>query len=136
MPQLKIVYELLRFFNISIEAEKWKGKKYIPNHLRFYQNPLLYRMEDSLRHFDLPKKKLPPFASDTLQLKILDIAKGFLPGKYRFKAFLRVQTIRDEREYNDKNFETAPPMDKIVYVNSSWFYFVIKQEIRSKFLIK
>jgi hypothetical protein len=118
-----------RFFNISIEMEKLKEKKYYPHALRFYQNPLLYNLEDSLRHYDLPKMKLSPYSSRVLDFNLLNSAKGFLPGKYRFKVYLRVETIRDGTEYNDKNFETSPPMDKLKYINSKWFYFTVKKEI-------
>jgi len=51
-------------------------------------------------------------------------------GKYRFSAFLRVKTIRDEREYKDPNFETLPPMDEIKYMGSKWFYFTVPNDIR------
>lgn len=123
-------YKNDHFYNINIEFEKQKAKKYVPNPVRFYKNVLLYRMEDSLSHFDLPKNKLPPFSSDTLALNLLSVSKGFVPGKYRFRAYLRVQTIQDKRAYDDKNFETSPPMDKILYLTSKWFYFTIKKEIR------
>lgn len=122
-----------RFYNLSIEMQKLKGKKYSPHAMRFYQNAFLYRMEDSLRHYDLPKMKLPAYTSHTLRFNLLKSAKGFLPGSYRFKIHLRVATIRDETEYNDKNFETPPPMDKLEYVSSGWFYFTVKKEIAINF---
>lgn len=118
-----------RFYNINIEMEKLKGTKYFPHAMRFYQNAFLYRMEDSLRHYDLPKMKLPAYTSHTIRYNLLKSAKGFLPGNYRFKIHLRVETIRDDAEYNDKNFETPPPMDKLKYVSSKWFCFAVKREI-------
>lgn len=119
-----------RFFNISIEMEKLNKNKYSYHPLRFYISAHAGRMEDSFRHYDLPKKQLQPYASDTLTLDILKVANGFSPGKYRFKAHLRVKTIRDDREYNDPNFESEPPMDKIEYTSSQWIYFTVKKEIQ------
>lgn len=119
-----------RFFNITIEMEKLGLKKYAPHPIRFYTNALTFRMEDSLRHYDLPKQKLLPYASDTLTLDLLKVANSFLSGKYRFRAYLRVKTIRDERAYNDVNGETEPPMDEIEYTVSKWFYFTVPNDIQ------
>ncbi len=97
--------------------------------MQYYQNPLLTIMEDSLRHYDLPKKRLSPFSSDTLRINLLDVAQGFYPGRYKFRAHLRINTIRDNKVYNDEKNETAPPEDKIEYYNSRWSYFVVKKYI-------
>jgi hypothetical protein len=115
-----------RFFNMNIEMEKLDKGKYTYHFMRCYISVHEYSMVDSLRHFDLPKKQLAPYASDTLGLNILTVSRSFWPGKYRFKAHLRVKTIRDDREYNDPNFETAPPYDTIEYVSSEWIYFTVK----------
>lgn len=48
-------YEGDRFFNISIEMEKLNKNKYSYHPLRFYISAHAGRMEDSLRHYDLPK---------------------------------------------------------------------------------
>ena len=118
-----------RFFNIAIEMEKLVQKKYTPHSMRNYTNPFLFSMEDSLRHYDLPKKELLPYTSDTLKLDLLKVANSFMPGKYRFRANLRVKTIKDERVYNDVNGETEPPEDKIEYTVSRWYYFTIPKYI-------
>lgn len=118
-----------RFFNIAIEMEKLDKKNYKRHPLRHYQSAHASSLVDSLRHFDLPKKKLAPYASDTLALNILTVANSFLPGKYRFRAHLRVKTLRDNQEYNDPTFETPPPEDTIEYVSSQWFYLTIQNEI-------
>jgi len=117
------------FFNSTIEAQKLIQKKYRPRVLRTYISPFLFSIEDSLRHYDVPKKKLLPYASDTLKLDLLKVASSFMPGKYRFRAYLRVKTIRDDRVYNDKNGETEPPEDTIVYTVSQWFYFIVPKYI-------
>jgi len=114
-----------RFFNINIEMEKLVHNKYTPHTMRYYTSHLLFSMEDSIRHFDLPQKKLPPYKSDTLRLDLLKVANSFMPGKYRFRAYLRVKTIRNEQVYDDVRAETAPPMDEIEYTVSKWFYFTI-----------
>ena len=116
------------FTNILIEMEK-EGKGKYKHHWLGCSAGRGFEWEDSLRHYDPPKKKLAPYSSDTLELNILTVAGSFLPGKYRFRAYVRVKTIRDDREYNDPNFETEPPQDKIEYVSSQWFYLTIKKEI-------
>ncbi len=121
-----------RFYNIYIEIEKLAGKKFTSFPVRYYQNPLLYRMEDSLRHYDLPKKNLAPYSTDTLDLNILNIAGSFYPGKYRFKAHLRVKTIKDDSFYDSENTGKFPPLDKIEYVDSEWLYFTVKKYISIK----
>jgi hypothetical protein len=118
-----------RFFNITIEMEKVVQKKYTPHAMRYYTNAFLFSMEDSLRHYDLPKEKLPPYALDTLKLDLLKVANSFMPGNYRFRTYLRVKTIRDDRVYNDVNGETAPPEDEIEYIVSKWFYFTVPNYI-------
>jgi hypothetical protein len=118
-----------RFYNIYIEMQKRKDGKFSRHAMRYYQNALQYSMEDSIRHYDLPKKELLPYSSDTIKLNLLNVTKDFLAGAYRFKAHLRVKTIKDESVYNDKNFETAPPVDKIEYISSQWLYFNVKKVI-------
>jgi hypothetical protein len=121
-----------RFYNIYIEFEKQKGNKFTSFPVRFYQNPLLYRMDDSLRHYDLPKKSLAPYSSDTLGLNLLNIAGSFFQGKYRFKAQLRVKTIKDDSFYDKKNVDILPPQDKIEYIDSKWIYFTVQKYISMK----
>jgi hypothetical protein len=121
-----------RFFNFNVEMEKFDQKQFIYYPMRFYSNPLLYRMEDSLRHYDLPKKKLLSFASDTLSINLLTIGRMLPPGRYRFRAHLRVKTLPDTRAYNDPNFETPPPSDEIIYVASKWFIFTVNREISAR----
>jgi hypothetical protein len=128
--ELKEGYKGDRFFNIAIEMEKLEQKAYKFYPLRSYISAHASSLVDSLRHFDLPKKELAPYASDTLALDILKVANGFLPGKYRFRAHLRVKTIRDDREYNDPKFETLPPQDEVIYISSQWFYLTIKNDIQ------
>lgn len=121
-----------RFDNIFIEMQRLQGGEFKDYTMRYYQNPLLSRMDDSLRHYDLPKKKLPALSSDTLSLNILNIAGSFTADKYRFKAHLRVKTIKNDTPYNDPNLETSPPEDQIEYVESKWIYFTVKKDIDTK----
>jgi hypothetical protein len=118
-----------RFFNINIEMEKRQGKKFVYYPTRFYTNPMLSHVNDSLRHYDLPKKKLLPLSSDTLMLNLLDIVKSLEPGEYRFKAYLRVKTIENRTPYNDPEFITPPPFDEIIYFPSKWFVFNVVKPI-------
>ena len=121
-----------RFFNVHIEMQQLQEKEYKNLTLRYYKNPYLSRMEDSLRHYDLLKKQLQPLATDTLTLNLLAIKRSFMPGKYRFKVHLRTRTIEDSSEYHDENFETAPPEDKIEYETSKWIYLTVKRAINKK----
>lgn len=120
-----------RFCNMVIEMEKLNKNKYSYHPTGCHMGPS-FSMVDSLRHYDLPKKQLSSYASDTLSLDLLKITNVFWPGKYRFRAHLRVKTIRDDREYNDPNFETAPPEDTIVYISSEWIYFTVKNYIQKR----
>jgi hypothetical protein len=121
-----------RFFNINIEMERQKDIKFSRYPIRYYKNPLLAGVKDSLRHYDLPKKRLNSFSSDTLHLNLLSIANVFDSGYYRFRANLRVRTILDKTPYTDPKLEKPPPEDKIEYITSKWFYFRITKNIRRR----
>lgn len=121
-----------RFFNVNAEVEKKHNSGHLRHPLRFYQNPLLYDMEERYRHYDLPKKQLSPQSSDTLKLNLLAIAKTFFPGEYRLKVHLRIQTIQDLTDYTDINFEKAPPMDTLIYTSSNWIYFKVRRELTAR----
>ena len=125
-----------RFYNIFIEMQKLDSTEYNRHSMRTYQNSMEMSMEDSLRHYDVAKKKLAPFRSDTLSINFMDIAGVFPPGKYRFKAHLRVKTIRDNSIYNDPDFETIPPLDKPVYIASKWFYFTITKHLQVSYHVE
>ena len=128
---LKEGYQGDRFFNISIDMQRLHKKKFVYHATRYYSSSYSYNM-DSLRHFDLPKKTLPPFTSDTLSINLLDVVNMLDTGQYRFRAHLRVKTIPNNTPYNDPNFETAPPVDEIVYSVSKWFGFTVKNQIQLK----
>lgn len=116
------------FTNFRIDLEKLEEGKY-RHQFTGCNMGRGFLWEDSLRHYDPPKKKLAPYSSDTLELNILTIVGGFQPGKYRFRAHVRTKTIRDDRVYTDSTFSTLPPEDEIVYTSSQWIYFTIKKEI-------
>jgi hypothetical protein len=119
------------YSNISIEMEKLDKKKY-EYHFLTCRMGGPFSLVDSVRHYDPPKKQLAPYASDTLALNILQVAGGFWPGKYRFKALLRVKTLRNNQEYTDSTFATAPPEDTIEYVSSDWLYFTVQNYIQKR----
>lgn len=87
-------------------------------------------LTDSLRHFDLPKKKLAPFSSDTLQSDLMEYFPHYPPGNYQVKAFLRVKTIPDQTVYDDPNGEKGQmPYDTIVYLESDWIDFQVRKTV-------
>lgn len=119
-----------RFYNIFIEVQKKENGVFHRYPIRYYRNAMQNQISDStIRHFDLPKKKLKSLSSDTLTINLLKIAKVFDTGEYRFRGYLRVKTIQNTVPYNDSTLETPPPEDKIEYRTSKWFYFAIKKYI-------
>lgn len=92
--------------------------------------PMLYaELVDSLRHYDLPKKKLKPFQSDALKIKLLDEV-GFLDvGWYRIKAHLRIKTVQDNTPHEKDDLDSVPPQDSIIYKSSEWMYFRVENPV-------
>ncbi len=123
-----------RFYNMFFEMQEFDLSNNYQNYiLRFYQNALDGPRDfyDSLRHYDLPKKKLGPFLCDTLMLRMWDVTRGLGKGKYRFKVHLRVNTIQNTTPYSIKDdplFTNPPDNDKIEYQESQWFYIYVQDE--------
>lgn len=116
--------------NIYIECEVLRNREYHPKSLRYYQS---IGYKDSLRHFDMPKKKLLPYASDSIELNLLDIS-GLDKGEYRFRAHLRSKTEQNNEVYNADNYDLAPPQDRLYYITSDWFYFTLNKRILGKYI--
>lgn len=94
---------------------------------------LTYFYTDSLRHFDLPKKKLAAFSSDTLLHDIFEFYNYYKPGKYQLKVYLRVKTIPDLSIFDDTTGEKGQmPFDTLVYLESDWISFRVRK-LLSKF---
>ncbi|MFT3824164.1 MAG: hypothetical protein QM731_09600 [Chitinophagaceae bacterium] len=119
-----------RFANISIKTEKLKGEKYVRDRVVYYcSSPFSYSDEDSLRHYDLPKRKLAAYATDTIPFNLLSVGGSFVPGKYRFKVHVRVKTIRNNTPYKVNDGSRLPPEDDIKYLASGWLYLTVKKYI-------
>ena len=116
-----------RFGNIFIDMQKMKDGQYKRHPMRTYRNAFEY--DEAHRHYDIDRKELAAFKSDTLILNVLQVSKGFFKGSYRFKAYLRIQTIPDNKPYDYSKAEEVPPMDTLKYINSSWIYFTIDKDI-------
>jgi len=117
-----------RFSNISIrlQMKDSTGK---------YSNKVLYhdRVSDfspGHRHFDIQKKPLPPLASDTLLLNLLETTRVFWEGEYRIKVYLRVKTIFNNEKYDYNDQSRLPPDDEIKYIDSDWIYFKVNKYIQ------
>ena len=112
--------------NYFFKLQKLENGTFNDVRVRYYQNILPDYSIDSIRHFDVQKKYLSPGKSDTLQFNLLDVARGFEGGKYRFKVYLRVGTIRNNEKFDDPLFEKGPPpSDRIIYCISKWFEFTV-----------
>ena len=118
-----------RFHNINIEMQKLVKGKYVNDILRFQENGNEYSLVDSIRHYDLVKIRYTPHSIDTLTLDLFDIGAGFEKGKYRFRSHVRIETIRDNREYIDETLSLPPPRDTIRYITSDWIYFTVPKDI-------
>jgi hypothetical protein len=116
-----------RFANIKIELQQLVNGKYIPRELGTEHLP---RPDEETRHFDLPKKPLPPGKRDTLQMGLLETAQMLYKGSYRIKAHLRVRTIKDTTVYDFEKDAARPfPDDVIKYTTSQWIYFTTTRDI-------
>lgn len=114
------------FCNIYLDIQKYDSGTFKSKTVRHYQNIFWNVLVDSIRHYDIPKKNLGPYESDTLQINLLDVARGFEAGHYRCKAFLRVGSIRNNEPYDDPLFEKPlPEEDKIIYCTSRWIEFTV-----------
>lgn len=126
----RLAWGFERFSNMDVVVEKQMDGKYLQQSMPTYKIMPERLTADSLRHYDLPKKKIAPFQSDTLMFDLLRLMWHFDPGYYRIKTSLRIQTIQDTTEYHqDPTGATSPPEDKLKYITSDWIYFTVPKDL-------
>jgi len=118
-----------RFCNAYVEMQKRKNGKYSEYIMHSYSTHSSYKLDDSLAHYDLPKKSLDVYGVDTLNLDLLSLAGHFQEGYYKFRIRLRVQTIPNYTRVSDTTGSTYPAEDELKYVTSKWIYFHISKPV-------
>jgi len=117
------------YYNVVIRLERKVNGRF-QNYVTSFGDPIASDTTDrigSLRHVDMPKKKLAPFATDTLALDLMANHSLIDTGEYRLSARLKIRTIRnnDPRKYDD-----------IIFRSSGWIYFRVDTYLSLYFLRK
>ena len=85
------------------------------------------KADSALQHCDIPKKALPPLATDSLPFNLLRECHHLQAGDYKVKILLRVNTT-----FGVENGEFLAK--KIDYIESDWFYFSVLKNLRSSLI--